>query len=253
MGILGAEACRLNAPYLKRLILNRPFVTAKWAMTLDGKIATRTGHSRWISGERSRASAHDLRGTMDGILVGVGTAEADDPSLTARPPGPRVATRIVLDPSARLSPDSRLAATAPEVPTLVVVTDLASSGRRGALADRGCSILEHGGGRTIDLDSLLEDLADRGMTHLLVEGGGRTIGGFMDGGHVDAVEIFLAPKIEGGPPEFVPVWGSGHATMDLAARLESVEVEHLDGDLHLRGEFPHPWLQDGLTVAQRKV
>ena len=95
-------ARRLNAPYLKLLATGRPYVTAKWAMTLDGKTAAASGESRWISGPRSRALVHEVRGRMDAILVGIGTALADDPQLTARPPGPRRAVRVVLDSAARL-------------------------------------------------------------------------------------------------------------------------------------------------------
>src|SRR5579884_2079657 len=102
LGIGEAEARRLNAPYLKLLEKRRPWVHAKWAMTLDGKIATRTGDSKWISNEASRRIVHALRGRMDAVIVGAGTALADDPLLTARPPGPRVATRAVLDSTGRL-------------------------------------------------------------------------------------------------------------------------------------------------------
>src|SRR3954466_722160 len=107
VGLLEDEARRLNAPYLKRLTTGLPYVTAKWAMTLDGKTAVASGDSRWISGPRSRALVHELRGRMDAILVGIGTALADDPLLTARPPGPRVACRVVLDGAARLDLASR--------------------------------------------------------------------------------------------------------------------------------------------------
>src|SRR6202035_228409 len=120
--ICAAEARRQNAPYLKLLSTGRPYVHAKWAMTLDGKIATRSGDSKWISNEASRRRVHSLRGRMDAILVGVGTALADDPLLTARPPGPRTAIRIVLDSQCRLPPTSALARTACEVPVLIAAT-----------------------------------------------------------------------------------------------------------------------------------
>ena len=130
-GLLDTEARRLNAPYLKRLATGRPYVTAKWAMTLDGKTATASGDSRWISGPRSRMLVHELRGRMDAILVGIGTALADDPQLTARPPGPRRAARVVLDSAGTAPPDSRLARTAREIPVWVAVTE-----RAGAIAAR---------------------------------------------------------------------------------------------------------------------
>src|SRR5205823_5192526 len=119
----------LNAPYLKRLATGLPHVTAKWAMTLDGKTAAASGDSQWISGARSRALVHELRGRMDAIVVGVGTALADDPLLTARPPGPRRALRVVLDGAARLPTTSQLARTAREVPVLVATTDRAPADR----------------------------------------------------------------------------------------------------------------------------
>ncbi len=116
---LGANAARrLNAPYLKRLATGLPYVTAKWAMTLDGKTATASGDSRWISGPRSRALVHELRGRMDAILVGIGTALADDPELTARPSGPRQPARVVLDGACRLPATSRLAQTGTRGPRL---------------------------------------------------------------------------------------------------------------------------------------
>src|SRR6478752_9858422 len=106
VGVGEAAARRLNAPYLKSLRTGRPWVHAKWAMTLDGKIATRTGESKWITGEAARARAHELRGRMDAVIVGKGTLLADDPLLTARPPGPRTATRVVLTASGKGLPIS---------------------------------------------------------------------------------------------------------------------------------------------------
>jgi len=138
VGLGEAEARRLNAPYLKLLATGRPYVHAKWAMTLDGKIATRTGDSKWISNEASRHRVHALRGRMDAILVGIGTALADDPQLTARPPGPRTPARIVLDSHGRLPPTSLLAQTARTTPVLVVTAGGPEQGRAQELRGLVC-------------------------------------------------------------------------------------------------------------------
>ncbi len=249
VGLLEDEAKRLNAPYLKRLRVGRPFVTAKWAMTLDGRIATASGHSQWISGERSRVRVHDLRRGMDAILVGLGTAIADNPRLTARPAGARVASRVVLDSSASLPTNSNLVATAREVPTIVAVNDRADAGRVENLQSFGCEIVRFAGGGAVPVGLLLDDLGRRGMTNVLVEGGGRVLGAFLDAGEVDAVEVFIAPIVEGGPPRHVPVDGMGVATMDLARRLSRHTVAVLDGDIWLSGAFAHPWLTPDGPVA----
>src|SRR5207237_206245 len=136
VGLCEEAARRLNAPYLTLLSRQRPYVHLKWAMTLDGKIATRSGDSKWISGEASRRRVHELRGRMDGILVGVGTVLADDPRLTARPPGPRTATRIVLDGHGRTPETAQLVRTAREVSTMIV-----SANRQPQLEAHGCEVL----------------------------------------------------------------------------------------------------------------
>ena len=242
IGVLEEESKRLNAPYLKRLSQGRPFVTAKWAMTLDGKIATASGHSQWISGPRSRAIVHELRGRMDAIIIGIGTALADDPRLTARPAGPRLASRVVLDSNARLPLNSQLVQTSKEVPTLISVTNRAPIERVVALEAAGCEVIRMKGCGQVSISLLLDELGQRGMTNVLVEGGGRTIGAFFDEGEIDALEVFIAPMLEGGPPSFTPTTGRGAASMDLVKRLERHEIAVLDGDVHLRGEFPHSWL-----------
>src|SRR5262245_52454147 len=134
VGLCEAEACRLNAPYLKLLSRGRPWVHAKWAMTLDGKMATRTGDSKWIRGGGSRRLVHELRGRVDAVVVGLGTALADDPALTARPPGPRVATRVVLDGRGALPGDLQVVRTAPETPTLIATTERSPAAWRADLA-----------------------------------------------------------------------------------------------------------------------
>src|SRR6185369_6684662 len=141
VGLLADEVRRLNAPFFKLVRTGLPWVHAKWAMTLDGKIASRTGKSQWISNAASRAVVHQLRGRMDAIVVGIGTALADDPLLTARPAGPRVAARVVLDGQARLPVSSQLVATVAEAPVLVVTTSGAPAERSAALRSQGVDVL----------------------------------------------------------------------------------------------------------------
>ena len=239
LGVEGDSARRLNAPYLKRLRTGRPYVTAKWAMTLDGRIATSKGDSVWISGPRSRALVHEVRGRMDAILVGIGTVLADNPSLTARPSGPRIAARVILDSEARLPFTSRLAATARDVPVWVAVTERAAAERTEALSSLGCEVLkfQSGGGR-IPIAALLDELGRRGATNLLVEGGGQTIGAFLDAREIDAVDVFIAPILEGGTTSVSPVLGNGVSAMADALRLRRPLVTLVEGDVRIRGVMP---------------
>ena len=230
------EARRLNAPYLKRVATGRPYVTAKWAMTLDGKIATARGDSKWISCARSRALVHEVRGRMDAIVVGIGTVLADDPQLTARPPGPRVPVRVVLDSEARLPLDSRLATTAREVPVRVAVTARAPIDRCAELASLGCEVvvLSSVAGR-VSIAALLDDLGRQGATNLLVEGGSVVLGRFLAEGLIDEVDVFIAPMIEGGAHSVAPIHGPGGTAMADALRLSRVEISLVDGDVRVRG------------------
>jgi diaminohydroxyphosphoribosylaminopyrimidine deaminase/5-amino-6-(5-phosphoribosylamino)uracil reductase len=241
VGVEAAAARRLNGPFFKRQATGRPYVVAKWAMTLDGKIACASGDSKWISGPESRAAVHDLRGRMDAIVVGIGTALADDPELTARPPGPRTPLRVVLDREARLPLDGRLARTARAVPVLVVAGPDAPGDRVGALAAAGVEVLPLEGDAAGRVGSLLDELGRRGVANVLVEGGGTALGAFWDAGEVDAVEVFLAPVLEGGAGEFGPLRGRGVARMADATRLAGLEVARRGPDVWLRGDVPRPW------------
>lgn len=239
-GVEETAARQQNAPYLKRNWTGRPYVTAKWAMTLDGKIATKTGDSQWISGERSRALVHERRGRADAIVVGIGTALADDPLLTARPPGPRRAIRIVLDSAARIPLASRLVTTARESPVWIAVTDRATESRRSGLIAHGCEILTFRGDQRVPIHPLLDELGRRGMTNVLIEGGGQTIGAFFDADEVDEVEAFIAPKIVGGEA-CSPVQSEGFQKMAAALRLAELKVCELDGDVLVNGRVPKCW------------
>lgn len=242
-GVAEAEARVLNAPYLKRLSTGRPFVTAKWAMTLDGKTACKTGDSKWISRPRSRTLVHEIRGRMDGILVGIGTALLDDPELTARPNGPRLPARIVLDSLARLPIESRLCQTAREVPVWLVHTEEAPPERLELLRSQGVETICVPGRRPTPIGPMLDLLALRGVTNLLVEGGGRVLGSFLDSGEIDAVEVFIAPILEGGSHGFGPFRGGGIDQMSNALRLSRHEVRVIDGDVALKGLVGRPWLE----------
>jgi len=242
VGIAEAEARRLNAPYLKLVERGRPWVIAKWAMTLDGRIATRTGDSQWISGAASRAIVHRLRGRVDGILVGRGTAEADDPLLTARPPQDetprRVAARIVVDSQASLARGSRLVQTAAEAPVLVVAGPAAPAENVARLREAGCEVLRCESERREErLEQLLDELGRRRMTNVLVEGGAGLLGSLFDAGAVDEVHVFIAPKIVGGAAALSPIGGGGIAEMNDALSLEDVQVERTGDDLYVRGRL----------------
>lgn len=236
VGLLSAEADALNAPYLKLVRQGQPWVIAKWAMSLDGKIATRTGASQWISCEQSRAWVHQLRGRMDGILVGRGTVEADDPLLTARPPGPRIATRIVLDSHARLRTNSRLVQSVDQGPVLVVVTPAAAEDDLQRLQQMG--VLVHvleAESRREQIAELLAELGRRKMTNLLVEGGTDVLGSFFAANAVDEVHAFIAPKIIGGTAAASPVGGVGITDLSEALELTSVATSQCGSDLHIHG------------------
>ena len=238
VGMMADDARRLIAPFAKLMTTGFPWVHAKWAMTLDGKIASKTGSSRWITNEASRAVVHQLRGRMDAIIVGIGTVLADDPLLTARPPGPRTPMRIVFDSTARTPLESQLVRTARDVPTMVVVTPHAPQDRCAALRAAGVQVLatfEDSTGHS-DLAAMLYALGHLRLTNVLVEGGGQVLGYCFDVGVIiDEVHTFIAPKLIGGAAAPSPIAGEGLADMTDALRLDPSTVEVLDGDIYLHG------------------
>jgi len=211
-----AEAVALNAPYLKRQRTGRPWVILKWAQSLDGKIATRSGDSQWISGDRSRLKAHQLRGRVDAIIVGVGTVLADDPLLTCRHGKPRrIASRIVIDPRLRTAKRAQLVRTAGEVPTIIATDRRTAKTARAAGFERaGIEMLCLRHTRDgLDLGQLLDELGRRGMTNVLVEGGGKTLGSFFDAGLADEAIIFVSRRLIGGQLAPSPLGGLGPRLM----------------------------------------
>jgi diaminohydroxyphosphoribosylaminopyrimidine deaminase/5-amino-6-(5-phosphoribosylamino)uracil reductase len=205
----------------------RPFVHLKLAVSLDGKIATRTGDSRWVAGPESRRRAHELRHAYDAILAGAGTVAKDDPLLTDRSglPRRRPLVRIVLDDKVGLSPESQLAKTATEAPVLVF-------GRSKRQDLPGVEILPLDPG---DLESVLAELGRRSLQSVLLEGGAAVAGSFIEAGLVDKVTFFVAPKIVGGSESPSAIAGKGVELMSGAIELERVQTVQRGRDIEVTG------------------
>lgn len=233
--VLRRECDALNAEWFRFITAGRPHVTLKAAATLDGKIATRSGDSRWVTGRAARAVAHGLRDRADAILIGAGTARADDPRLTARLPGRRGRDplRVVLDSRLRLPPSLRLFRQRSGAPTLVAHVSGRPRPRRGVEYLRCRSR----GGR-VDLRDLLARLAARGVVSLLVEGGAEVHAGFLAERLADRLVLFLAPRVVGGDGLS---WSAALGTRRMAdaLRLLDVEVRRAGADLVVSGRLAH--------------
>lgn len=236
VGVARAEAMRSLSPYLKVQTQALPWIIAKWAMTLDGKIATSSGSSRWISSSAARRVVHELRGRVDAVAIGIGTALADDPLLTARPPGPRTPTRIVVDSNARLSPTCQLVETANDTPVMLAVSTQANSAAINKLEQRGVEVFRcEGDNYDRRMDSLLAELCKRRMTNVLFEGGGTLLGSLFDRRQIDEVHAFVSPKLCGGDSASTPLGGHGVAEMGNAIELTDVTWRQIGGDCYLTG------------------
>ena len=237
-GVLKEKACRLNEVFIKQITTGRPFVIVKSAVTADGKIATRTGRSRWITGEKARAFVHRLRNNSDAIAVGVDTVLQDDPRLTARleEGGGKDPQRIVIDSRARLPIDARMINMPSRAATVLATTAAAPPDKVKALQEKGVEVLTIPGreGR-VDLAELMVKLGERGVCQLLVEGGGTLNYSLLQAGLIDKVMLFIAPLIVGGRESPTAFDGSGVAGLDEAWHLEDLEIKRYDGDLLLIG------------------
>jgi len=239
-GVLADESLALNRPFVKHVTCGRPWVIMKAGMSMDGRIATRTGHSQWITGEAARARVHWWRDRVDAILIGVGTALADDPSLTARPPRGRGhdPLRVVLDSALRLAPTSRLLQQKSTAATWIFCGPAASLPRRAALVAAGAVVKEvalssQGG---LDLAEVLAELGRNGVTTLLVEGGGQVHAAFLRENLYDQACLFVAPFFLGG--DGLPVIGDlGLERVEQGRRFRRTAVRHLGEDLQIEGLF----------------
>ena len=232
-GELAARARRLNQPFRKHARSGRPWVRFKSAMTLDGKVATETGDSKWISGEESRARAHHWRAECDAVAVGIGTALADDPQLTARVEGvARQPLRVVFDSEARLPLDSQLVEAAPEIPLAIVVGRAARRTNTEALESAGAEvIIATGENEPARIASALDQLGSREVTSILLEGGPHVAGAFLDAGEIDEISLFLAPIVLGGRAARDPIEGEGREAISEAIRALTLNCEQIGADL----------------------
>ncbi len=224
LGTLGDEAAALNAPFIKLVRQRRPWVILKWAQSLDGKIATAGGESKWITDEVMRAHAHRIRGRVDAIIVGRHTVQTDDPLLTCRAGRPgRIAVRVVLDSKLRISPDSQLVRTAREVPTWIFCAVGAPLVRAKRLGSAGCVVhrvpSDAAGAGGVSLPAVLDVLGAAEMTNVLVEGGGAVLGRFFDQHLADEVCLYVAPRLIGGRTAPGALNAKGVSTMKGAVAL----------------------------------
>ena len=235
-GVLEDEARALNEVFLKWIATQKPFVVLKTAMSLDGKIATHTGKSQWITGEAARQRVHEYRDTYDGIMVGIGTVLADNPSLTARLPDGqgKNPVRIVVDSKARTPLDAKLVTDGAAL-TIIAVTAKAPQERVQALKDKGVAIMVVGDGEQVDMDLLMRKLGEMEICSVFVEGGGQVNFSLLKAGLVDKVHAFIAPKLIGGREALTPVEGEGFAELTEAVELERTTVETIGQDILLTG------------------
>lgn len=239
----GAEAAAarlLNQAFRKHARTGRPAVALKSAVTIDGRTASAAGDSRWISGPESRALVHRWRAEADAVAVGIGTALADDPLLTARdlPPAQwRQPARVVFDSAARLPLGSRLIGSIAEAPLLVVVRPEAAPERVRALAEAGAEVIAVGGRPEERVGAALAELGRRDITSLMLEGGAELAGSFLDAGEIDELRIFVAPLVLGGADARPVAAGGGASTVAQAQRALAMEWEQSGSDLLIRARL----------------
>lgn len=237
-GLRGNEARKLNTAFAKFITTKEPFVVLKAAMSADGKTATRTGQSKWISSAQSRKRVHELRNIVDAVIVGINTVLRDDPKLTCRSPGGRDPLRVVLDSGLRIPVDARVLA---DGNAIIATTGRCDKRKKNALEEIGVEVLVVGsdgdgvGGNRVNLKEVLGVLAARGLIHIMIEGGSEISASALGQGVVDKVVYFIAPKIIGGRDAKTPVGGAGIGRMSDALRLRDIEVKRIGDDIVMEG------------------
>jgi diaminohydroxyphosphoribosylaminopyrimidine deaminase/5-amino-6-(5-phosphoribosylamino)uracil reductase len=239
-GVLAEKAVALNEFYIKHITTGMPFVVLKVAMTLDGKIATPEGESKWITGEKARTAVHSLRGSVDAILTAIGTIKADNPQLTCRTAEDRNPARVIIDPSLEVRADSNVMCIPPE--TIIATRRLAETGgpkaeiveKKRVLLSKGAQILEYSGEK-VEMKWLMKELGRMGIISVLVEGGSSLNSYCLENGIVDKVMFFIAPKIIGGRKSFPAVGGRSFRRLEEAYQVKDVTVKRIGEDILVEG------------------
>jgi diaminohydroxyphosphoribosylaminopyrimidine deaminase/5-amino-6-(5-phosphoribosylamino)uracil reductase len=237
-GVCEAQAKKLNEAFIKYVCTGRPFVIAKCAATLDGRIATRTGDSRWVTGESAREFVHQLRHKVDAIMVGINTIRNDDPSLTTRLPGMQGSdpVRIILDTHLSISTDARVLRQTSAVPTILIAGPKAPARKKRALEKMGARVLETSlKNELIDMNAMMELLGVMELTSLLIEGGSRVMASAFKHAVVDKVLFFYAPKILGGDDGIPICSGPGAEQMSKCIAVNEMAVHRLGDDVLIEG------------------
>ncbi|MDA8442153.1 MAG: bifunctional diaminohydroxyphosphoribosylaminopyrimidine deaminase/5-amino-6-(5-phosphoribosylamino)uracil reductase RibD [Peptococcaceae bacterium] len=238
VGDQAPEAARLNEVFLKYIATKLPFVTFKTAMSLDGKIATAGGESRWITGSETRQWVHRLRDCYDAILVGSGTVLADNPELTARIPNGRNPIRLVVDSRLRIPLSAKLLSGAQTTPVIIATTHLAPQAKIAALQALGVQIMRYESAQ-VPLPQFFRDLGQIEITSILCEGGSTLAAALFTQALIDKVHFCIAPKIIGGDAAPGPIGGNGIAVLKDALQLHELDVQHHGSDLILTGYPVH--------------
>ena len=235
-GVLENEAKRLNEAYIKYITKGIPFVIMKIAMTLDGKIATPKGQSKWITSEKARKMVHRLRGSVDSIITAIGTVKADDPELTARIKGGKTPLRIIIDPNLEVPLHSKVLQVPPQ--TIIVTKKLEVSSQQSEkkkiLLDKGIEIIEYEGEKA-DLQWLMKRLGEKEIVSSLIEAGSSFNASALEEGIVDKVMFFIAPKIIGGKESFPAVGGRTFRSLAEAHRLRDIKIRRVGEDILVEG------------------
>ena len=240
-GPLQTEALELNAAYLKCETQGQPYVIAKWAQSIDGKIATHSGDSKWISSEPARKWTHRIRARVDGIIVGSQTVLRDDPELTCR--GERIkrlAERVILDTRLRTPAHCKLARTAREIPTVIFTSRQAMTTARARRLGLAGVLIKPAPlrGKHISLKHVLKKLAGQGMSNVLIEGGGQILGSAFDQGLVDEVIVFIAPRLIGGSAAPSALSGKGVSLIAQSQRLKNLKIRRIGPDMLYHFRLP---------------
>lgn len=233
-GVCESESHKLNEVFNHYITTKLPFVLLKYAMSLDGKIATETGESKWISSEDSRHHAHHLRGHLSGILVGIGTVLKDDPSLTCRIPGYLNPTRIILDSKLRIPVDAKVLKNQEEARTIVLTTSQASQEKQTELSRRNITVISVQDDKgQINLKKAMQVIGENGIDSLLLEGGGTVNASALSADIVNKLAVYIAPKLIGGKDAISPIMGQGVLNMSDVYKLKDMDINRIKDDIYI--------------------